>query len=468
MPHIYISAAHKSAGKTICTVAIAAAMSKRGHRIQTFKKGPDYIDPLWLSCATRRDCHNLDFHTMSDDEICALFTSHDRDADLSLVEGTMGLHDSVDAEGRFSNASLAKLLGAPVVLVIDTGGMTRGIASLLLGLVEFDPAVSFAGVILNQVGGERHEQKLRTAIERYTDLTVLGTMPRHDALVIPQAHLGLIPANESSESAQLIETMGRMADTYLDLDKIVVAGDAGKPPSSIPRIPEDQEPACSIRLGVARDEAFGFYYSGDLTALNSAGAELVMIDTLRDTALPDIDGLFLGGGFPERHMAALEKNRGLRVSIRAAIEAGLAVYAECGGLMYLSRQLKWGDQCREMVGALPIDITMQERPQGRGYVRLRETADAPWPAVDQANPNESQLCAHEFHYSRVCNVRADLTFAYDLSRGHGVDGSHDGIVYRNVLASYSHLRDTSKNRWTRRFVAHVDRCRQIRAGRVNV
>ncbi len=182
MPHIYISAAHKSAGKTICTVAIAAAMSKRGHRIQTFKKGPDYIDPLWLSCATRRDCHNLDSHTMSDDEICALFTSHDRDADLSLVEGTMGLHDSVDAEGRFSNASLAKLLGAPVVLVIDTGGMTRGIASLLLGLVEFDPAVSFAGVILNQVGGERHEQKLRTAIERYTDLTVLGTMPRHDAL----------------------------------------------------------------------------------------------------------------------------------------------------------------------------------------------------------------------------------------------------------------------------------------------
>ena len=188
-----------------------------------------------------------------------------------------------------------------------------------------------------------------------------------------------------------------------------------------------------------------------------------MIDTLRDTALPRVDGLFLGGGFPERHMQALEANRGLRVEFRAAIEAGLPVCAECGGLMYLSRQISWDGASAEMVGVLPVDVVMQKRPRGRGYVRLKETRNAPWPHADDTSVERqetTELCAHEFHYSQVCNVKVELSFAYDVSRGHGIDGKHDGNVYRNTLASYSHLRDTAQNRWTRRFIAHVNHCRQ--------
>ena len=466
MSHLYISAPHKSAGKTICTIAIAAALHQRGQWVQTFKKGPDYIDPLWLSRASGRDCHNLDFHTMSDEEICGLFVRFDQKADISLIEGNKGLHDSVDAQGKFANASLAVLLGAPVVLVIDTRGMTRGVAALLRGLVEFDPSVSFAGVVLNQVGGERHEGKLRAAIENYTDLTVLGALPRQKSLAIPEAHLGLVPANENSNSEQVVAAMSRVACECLDLDRIVGAGREAQPPSFLSRVDEIR-PKLPLRLGVARDEAFGFYYPGDLSSLETAVAELVTIDTLRDTALPEIDGLFLGGGFPERHMEALEANRGLRRDIRVAIEDGLAVYAECGGMMYLSRQLVWGDQRCKMVGALPLDIAMQERPQGRGYVRLHETAYAPWPHPHNASQEEQrgELFAHEFHYSQVCNVESHLTFAYDVARGHGVDGKHDGIVYRNTLASYSHLRDTDQNRWTGRFIAYVDRCRQTRLSR---
>ena len=465
MPHLYISASHKSEGKTICTLAIAAALHQRGARIQTFKKGPDYIDPMWLARASAGDCHNLDFHTMSNEEICALFTCNDRQADLSLIEGNKGLHDSVDPQGKFSNASLAMLLGAPVVLVIDTRGMTRGVAALLRGLVEFEPAVNFAGVILNQVGGERHERKLRVAIEHYTDLSVLGALPQDRAFAIPEAHLGLVPANENGRAEQAIADMARLACAHLDLEQLVAGAAQAQAPTT--RFSHVVSPRAthSVRLGIARDEAFGFYYSGDLYALETAGADLVSIDTLRDPALPDIDGLFLGGGFPERYMGALESNHGLRRDIRLAIEAGLPVYAECGGLMYLARQIRWGDQRRKMVGALPCDIVMQDRPQGRGYVRLKETAHAPWPVLQKLEPPLRELHAHEFHYSQVRNVESTFTYAYDVARGHGVDGKHDGIVYRNTLASYSHLRDTHQHRWTARFVAHVDRCRQARLNR---
>ena len=213
-----------------------------------------------------------------------------------------------------------------------------------------------------------------------------------------------------------------------------------------------------VRIAIARDRAFGFYYPGDLEALAAAGAELVPFDTLNDARLPAVDGLFIGGGFPETSLDALAGNVALKSEIRSAIEGGLPTYAECGGLMYLARRLHWRDTSGEMVGVIPADVRMELRPVGRGYVRLRETGAGPWPmATGDGAP--ATFHAHEFHYSRLVGLPDGLTYAYDVERGYGIDGSHDGLVMHNMLASYAHLRDVAGNRWAGRFVAHVRRCR---------
>lgn len=210
-----------------------------------------------------------------------------------------------------------------------------------------------------------------------------------------------------------------------------------------------------VRLAIARDAAFGFYYPGDLEALGESGAEIVFFDSLRDARLPPCDALFIGGGFPETQMAQLEANAGLRHDIRARIENGLPAYAECGGLMYLTRSIAWKGRCCEMAGVLPADTVMEDRPQGRGYVRLRETGHGPWAPAE--SPGD-EVRAHEFHYSRIENLPADTTFAYDVLRGFGTDGNHDGIVHRNLLASYTHLRDLASNHWAQRFMQFVRNC----------
>ena len=234
------------------------------------------------------------------------------------------------------------------------------------------------------------------------------------------------------------------------------------PPASMQSSPASASgelEANPVKLGIARDAAFAFYYPGDLDALRRHGAELVYFDTLKDPHLPDVDALFIGGGFPEVHMQALEANRSLRREIRQVIESGLPVYAECGGLMYLSRSLRWqGSQC-EMVGAIPGDTVMHDRPQGRGYVKLRETGRSPWPrAPDPA----VEIRAHEFHYSTLENISGELNYAYDVTRGTGIDGKHDGLLYRNVLACYTHMRDVGSNHWTARFVDFVRKQRVVR------
>jgi cobyrinic acid a,c-diamide synthase len=211
-----------------------------------------------------------------------------------------------------------------------------------------------------------------------------------------------------------------------------------------------------VRIGIARDSAFGFYYPGDLEALRAAGAELVPFDALRDRRLPRLDALFIGGGFPETHMAALAANAELRAAVRAAIEAGMPAYAECGGLMYLARSIEWNGRRAEMAGVLPADIVMHARPVGRGYVHLRETGRGPWPARAAGSP--ALIRAHEFHYSSVENLAPGLAFAYDVERGYGIDGRHDGIVVKNLLASYAHLRDVAGHRWAARFVEFARRC----------
>jgi cobyrinic acid a,c-diamide synthase len=459
MAHLLISAAHKSSGKTTITLGLCAALRACGYTVQPFKKGPDYIDPMWLGEAAARACHNLDFYTMGIDEIRQVFARHMQDADIGLVEGNKGLYDGLDLDGSNSNAALATLLGAPVVLVIDARGMTRGIAPLILGYQAFDRNLRIAGVILSQLGGSRHEAKLRAVIEHYTEVPVLGAVHREPALEIVERHLGLLPANETREACARVTRIAEAVTRQVDIERLLaIAATATRCEWSAEPQPVPARRA-DVRIGIARDSAFGFYYPGDVDALRHAGAELVAFDTLRSQTLPEVDALFIGGGFPETHMAALERNAALRSAIRDAINTGMPVYAECGGLMYLARSLRWnGHRCR-MVGAIPADVVMHERPMGRGYVRLRETGQGPWPLHDE-NGRLGELAAHEFHHSSLENLDADIEFAYEVLRGAGIDGSHDGICYRNVLASYAHLRDVQNNHWAQRFVNFVRACKQ--------
>ena len=455
MARVFVSAAHKSSGKTAVSMGIAAALRARFLSVQPFKKGPDYIDPLWLSAAAGRDCHNLDFHTMGHAEIRAEFARRSAGADLSLIEGNKGLHDGVAADGADSNAALAKLLAAPVVLVVDTRGITRGVAPLLRGYRDFDPEVRIAGVVLNQVGGERHEAKLVRAVRDYTDVPVLGAIGRAPALALDAAHLGLVPPAELAADGGRMERIARRIEADVDLDRIrgIAAGAGAFDANRAPPHPAPSR-AREVRIAVARDAAFCFYYPGDLEALEAAGARLVPFDTLRDRAAPEADGIFIGGGFPERAMDALEANAPMRASLRGRIAGGAPTYAECGGLMYLSRRIRWNDRSREMVGAIPADVAMHPRPRGRGYVVLEPTGEAPWtPRARGA------LHAHEFHHSSIENAGGPSgpgwRYAYRVRRGHGIDGERDGIVIGNLLASYGHLRDVEGCRWAERFVAFV-------------
>lgn len=450
MPQLFISAAHKSSGKTTLSIGLCAAFRQRGLQVQPFKKGPDYIDPMWLTRAAGRDCYNLDFNTMSAAEILAK-TGRGADADLCLTEGNKGLYDGLDLDGSNSNAALATLLEAPVILVIDAQGMTRGIAPLILGYQAFAPEVEIAGVILNQLGGHRHEAKLRAVIDHYTDVPVVGAVHRNPALQICERHLGLVPSNEAAAVERQIDALVQAVEAQVDLDRLLqIAAAHPLPDASAPA--RAASPAADLRIAIARDAAFGFYYPDDLEAFAAAGVELVSFDTLHDEALPAaIDGLFIGGGFPETQMQALEANRSLRADIRRAIDTGLPTYAECGGLMYLTRSVSWQGQRCEMVGALPADSVMHRRPQGRGLVRLRETDAMPWPG----EPAERTINAHEFHYSALENLGSKLPFAYEILRGTGIDDRHDGLLHRNTLACYAHLRDVAGNHWVARFVDFV-------------
>ncbi len=450
MNGVFIAALHKSSGKTTVSLGLAAAMTARGVNVQTFKKGPDYIDPMWLGRAAGRPCLNLDFHTMSPVEIETAFFERAADADLAVVEGNKGLFDGVNLDGSDSNAALARQLSLPVVLVVDTRGMTRGIAPVLLGYQAFDTNLRIAGVILNQVGGPRHESKLRAAIEHYTDVAVLGAIARYPEIEITERHLGLVPTNEDGHVAAVVNKAAAVVEAGVDLE--LLGAQACVSASARPCLPKPTaSTASSVRIGIARDAAFGFYYPDDLEALTAAGGELIAIDTINDPALPDIDGLFIGGGFPETQAARLSANVSLRGDICQALAAGMPAYAECGGLMYLSRSLTWNGERHQMVGAIPGETVMHDRPVGRGYVRLRETPDLPWPGGGDGN----EVPVHEFHYASLEGLPDDMTYAYKVLRGHGIDGKRDGLIVGNLLATFSHQRNVAGNPWAERFVRFV-------------
>lgn len=451
-PRFLIAAAHKSSGKTVISTGLSRAFRQRGMSVQTFKKGPDYIDPMWLGLASGRPCYNLDFNTMTDDEVRQLLVSRANGADISVIESNKGLYDGVDLHGADSNAAMAKLINAPVILVVDTTGMTRGIAPLLMGYQNFDQDVKIAGVILNKTGGTRHEGKLGAAVEEYTDLQVLGAVGRDAELEIGERHLGLTTPSETGMIESLVDTLGRRMTESIDLEALFsIAESAPDLTTSAPK-PVTQF-AKGIRIGVARDTAFGFYYPDDFEAFETAGAEVVFFDAINDAQLPDIDGLFIGGGFPETSMEKLEANTSMRREIKKAIDGGLPAYAECGGLMYLCETLEWQGRKSEMAGVISGDAVMCERPQGRGHMQLGASADCLWEIEGGA------IKAHEFHYAKIENLPAETKFGFTVERGTGISGARDGIVLNNLMAGFCHMRNTSTNPWVERFLRHVITCK---------
>ena len=453
MAHLLLSAANKSSGKTVISLGICAALRAQGHTVQSFKKGPDYIDPMWLAKATQRNCYNLDFWTQSDNEIKSTLSNNSHDADISLIEGNKGLHDGLAADGSNSNAALAKLTNAPVVMVLDTRGTIRGVAPLLLGYQQFDPAVNIAGVILNFVGGERHAAKLRAVIERYTDIPILGMVQRSAELELVERYLGLMPSNEDNAADKKIARIAEIISTQVELENIIALAKSAEiiqPEVSTKLSNNETQQRYNLKIAFAKDEAFGFYYADDLDAFSQLGAQLVPFDTLHDTALPAADGLFIGGGFPEKRMQELAANTQMKQSIHDAIENGMPSYAECGGLMYLSKAIRYENQQSEMVGIIQENCEMHAKPIGRGYTLLQNNQHHPWNIS-----KNSEIAGHEFHYSKLNETPADTTFAYQVNRGFGVNGENDGIVYKNLLACYAHQRNTQKNQWVLSFLEFV-------------
>jgi len=461
-----VAAPHGRSGKTTVTLGLVSACVARGLQVQAFKKGPDYIDPGWLSLAAGRPCRNLDVYLMGTRGVREAFAagvgyrgaSSEAGGDgpgIAVVEGAMGLYDGLDLAGTGSSAEIAKTLSLPVLLVVDATRMTRSVAALVRGFQEFDPAVRIGGVVLNRVARSRHEDLLRRSVEEYCGLPVLGALPKGRGYEIPDRHLGLVPVGESGEVASRVAAALASIGGGLDVAGILdLARQA--PPLALPEPPGvagGVDPgAHRPRIGVFRDRAFSFYYPENLEALVEAGADLVTIDAARDPGLPGVGALYLGGGFPEVLGPELEANAVLRGAVRAKVEAGLPVYAECGGLMYLARSIAWRGRVFRMCGALPCDVEMVEYPQGHGYVEARVVAANPFYPVGRV------VRGHEFHHSRVVGLdREKVGICLRLGRGSGLGDGMDGLVYRNVLASYTHVHALGVKEWAPALVAAARR-----------
>ncbi len=451
LPRLVIGAPKGRSGKTTISIAIGRALSRRGLSVQPFKKGPDYIDPSWLTLACGRSCSNLDSFIMPADVVQTAFGRRAVDADLALIEGAMGLFDSPDPDGLGSVAWLSRLLEAPVILVVNAERMTRSIAALVAGYQHFEPETNIAAVILNNVSGIRHKEKLVHAVESHCTIPVVGAIPNDPELIITERHLGLTPSVEKEQAESVVAGICEKVENHLDLDAILSI--ARKAPGW-PLSPKERSPVPTVRarVGVMRDRAFSFYYPENLEALNEAGLEIVPIDALSARKLPDIDGLYIGGGFPELYASQLEANGPLRARIAEAIEGGLPTYAECAGLMYLCRGITWQGKRYEMVGVIPAEVELSKRPAGHGYVELEVTAENRWFGRGH------MLRGHEFHHSRVAPV-APMDTACVVKRGHGIDGRVDGIIYKSLFAAYMHLHALGNPEWAVAFAALASGCR---------
>jgi len=444
-PRLVVAGLSGDGGKTLVSLGLCRAFSETGRVVQAYKKGPDYIDAAWLAAATGRPCRNLDPYLMPASAIGRAVAAG-VDADLLLVEGNRGLFDGVDAAGSHSTATLAKLLAAPVVLVVNVTKTTRTAAAAVLGSIHLDPDLNLAGVVLNRVATPRQERVVREAIEAATGVPVVGAVPRltgDDPL--PDRHLGLVTAVEHPRRDEAIARAAAAVSEHVDLERVVVL--AASAPEATIEVADLRPGRARVAIGYFADQAFSFYYPENLEALEAAGARLVAVSPSDDPGLPEVDGLYIGGGFPEVHAARLADNRAFAMSVRARIEAGMPVYAECGGLMYLGRELRVDGSSYPMAGVLDLVVEQTRKPQGHGYEVVTIDRDNPFYRIG------TELVGHEFHYSRVVAGSARESAVADVKRGVGLGSGREGIVVGRVWASYLHVHALATPEWATGFLA---------------
>lgn len=443
---LVLAGTHSGAGKTTLTLGLLSALSQRGYKVQPFKVGPDYIDPGLHRVAAGVSSHNLDAWMGTEDVVKEVFHRHARYCDLALVEGVMGLFDGLRDGDCGSTAHIARLLRAPVILVVNARGMARSCGALIKGYREFDPRVDVAGVIFNSVGGPGHVATLKKVVEEEMGLPVLGTVRRRHNITMPERHLGLLPAAEHGEITGVVEEMARAVEEDVDLKRLLKIA-RGAPALEGNFASRKTGEKFDVRLAVARDEAFNFYYRDSLDYLEELGAQLHYFSPLHDESLPGgIDGIYLGGGFPEMFLPRLAQNAGMRESIRRAAQKGIPIYAECGGLMYLTEKIiDFEGRPYQGVGLVPGHVRMRNELAALGYVTARPVRES-----ILARPGE-ELRGHEFHYSEI-SPPSTGSAAYKLYGGRGEDGRFEGYARDNLLASYLHLHFRSNPSAAKRFL----------------
>lgn len=454
-----IAALRGGSGKTVVSLGLAAAWRQyQGLRVIPFKKGPDYIDAGWLSIAAGHPCYNLDPFLMSPDEMLDSFIHRSFGGECSLIEGNRGLYDGVDVEGTCSTAELAKLLRSPVILVLDATKVTRTAAALVLGCQQLDPEVDIAGVVLNQVAGKRHEKILKGAIEQYCQVPIVGVVPREKGNFFPERHMGLIPPQEHEHLRDAMEFVAQKMKECLNLEALLqIAQKAGPLGCPVVRPVKYKGNEESVVIGIIRDAAFQFYYPENLEALQEQGAILREISSFEDRPLPSVDALYIGGGFPETHLEILARNKVFRESLRRNIEAGLPVYAECGGLMFLCRAIQHQGSTFPMVGIFPYDVVLESKPQGHGYTVLECVGANPYFAEGIT------LKGHEFHYSRIVDYDSSFPLVFRMKKGYGIIDGWDGLLYRNTMACYSHIHAVGNMHWAEAMIRSASCFRRERS-----
>ncbi|MBI5408168.1 MAG: cobyrinate a,c-diamide synthase [Nitrospirae bacterium] len=532
IPRIVVSGLRGGSGKTILSLCLITNLRKKGLKVIPFKKGPDYIDAGWLAKAAGTPCYNLDLFMMTPEQALQSFVEHTLTPSpssppvkggentplnplliegkvpsplagegqgeggfpeqIAVIEGNRGLYDGVDHKGTYSTAELAKLLKAPVIIIVDCTKATNTIAAMILGCQKMDSGVLIGGVVLNQVATARQEGVIRKAVEGKCKAPVVGAIPRLRKDPFPERHMGLTPFQERLDVEGSLAAAAEIGEKYLDIEAVLKIANGveplgiGKEPIPDPRSPitvftnpQPPTPNPFVKIGIVRDSAFQFYYQENFEELEKRGAQLIEVSPLRETSIPDIDALYIGGGFPETHAIALAENVSFRNSLYNAIQNGLPVYAECGGLMYLGNSLILEGKPYPMVGALPITFDLEKKPQAHGYTIVEVESTNPF------YPLKTVLKGHEFHYSRVltppssplvkggntpltlsplergagvCNrgelnegdaggFSGQIYFAFNMKRGKGIIGGKDGMCYKNVLATYTHLHAIGSPEW---------------------